>query len=44
MEVGNKIKELSFLKYGRPRDEVEAELWTKYKKHKPETPPNEFGF
>ena len=44
MEVGNKIKELSFLKYGRPRDEVEAEIMAKYKKHKPETPPNEFGF
>jgi hypothetical protein len=43
-EIVPKIKELSFLKYGRPRDEVEAEIMEKYKKHKPETPPNEFGF
>lgn len=39
-----KIKELSFLKYGRPREEVEAEVMEKYKKQKVETPPNEFGF
>jgi hypothetical protein len=44
MEIVSKIKELSFLKYGRPRDEVEAEIMEKYKKHKPEAPKNEFGF
>jgi Ni2+-binding GTPase involved in maturation of urease and hydrogenase len=32
MERVEKIKELSFLKYGRPRAEVEAEIMAKYKK------------
>lgn len=30
-EVGEKIKELSYLKYGRPREEVEAEIMARYK-------------
>ncbi len=31
MEIVEKIKELSYLKYGRERDEVEAEIMDKYK-------------
>lgn len=31
MEVVEKIKELSYLKYGRPREEVEAEIMEKYR-------------
>ena len=27
-----KLKELSFLKFGRPKEEVEAEILAKYKK------------
>jgi len=32
MEIVSKIKELSYLKYGSPREEVEAEIMEKYKK------------
>ena len=31
-EIAEKIKELSYLKYGRPREEVEAEIIAKYEK------------
>lgn len=37
--VVEKIKELSYLKYGRPRDEVEAEIMAKYRRDTP--PPSE---
>lgn len=30
-EVGQKLKELSYLKYGRPREEVEAEIMARYR-------------
>ncbi len=30
-EIAQKIKELSYLKYGRPREEVEAEIMARYK-------------
>jgi hypothetical protein len=30
MEIVEKVKELSYLKYGRPRDEVEEEIMSKY--------------
>ena len=29
-EVGEKLKELSYLKYGRPREEVESEIMARY--------------
>jgi hypothetical protein len=32
MEVVDKIKQLSYLKYGRPREEVEEEIMDKYRK------------
>lgn len=38
-EIVEKIKQLSYLKYGRPREEVEAEVLAKYKKDTP--PPSE---
>lgn len=37
--IAEKIKELSFLKYGRPREEVEAEIMAKYRRDVP--PPTE---
>ena len=30
VEVGEKLKELSYLKYGRPREEVESEIMARY--------------
>lgn len=43
-DIVPKIKELSFLKFGRPRAEVEAEVMEKYKKQKAEAPPSDtFG-
>jgi len=44
VDIVDKVKELSFLKYGRPKDEIEAEIMERYKKQKTESPPNEFGF
>lgn len=38
-ELGEAVKEMSRLKYGRPREEVEAELRSKYEK-KPVAPPS----
>jgi len=32
IEIVDKIKQLSYLKYGRPREEVEGEIMEKYKK------------
>ncbi|MFA5827696.1 MAG: ATP-binding protein, partial [Candidatus Paceibacterota bacterium] len=32
LEIVAKIKELSYLKYGRPREEVEEEIMEKYRK------------
>ena len=31
-DIVEKIKELSYLKYGRPKDEVEEEVLAKYRK------------
>jgi hypothetical protein len=31
VDVGDKLKELSYLKFGRPREEVEAEIMARYK-------------
>jgi hypothetical protein len=31
-EIAEKIKELSYLKYGRPREEIEEEIMDKYRK------------
>lgn len=39
-----KLKELSFLKFGRPRAEIEEEIMAKYRKQRTEAPKNEFGF
>lgn len=30
VEAAEKLKELSYLKYGRPREEVEAEIMARY--------------
>ena len=38
MEKAEKIKELSFLKYGRPREEIEAEIMAQYKKTEAKNP------
>jgi DNA helicase HerA-like ATPase len=41
MERAKKLKELSSMKYGRPRAEVEAEVMAKYRKQKTEAPVGE---
>lgn len=38
-EIVESLKELSFLKYGRPRDEIEAEIQEQYKKKEEEKKP-----
>ncbi len=38
MDKVEKLKELSYLKYGRPRDEIESEIMSRYKKKDPVAP------
>jgi DNA helicase HerA-like ATPase len=38
MDKVEKLKELSYLKYGRPRAEIEEEIMGRYKKKQPESP------